>query len=305
MYSSTNIADEIRESFRKGSTLTKLIYINLGVFVAVKVIYVFYFLLTANSLFDKSDFFQTEYLGYLMVPSDLLLLFHRPWTMVSYMFLHFGFLHILFNILVLYWFGRIFLHYLNQKQLLTTYLLGGFSGAAIFVLAYNIFPGLGNGQALGASAAIMAIVIAISFYVPNYEVYIPIIGPTRLKYIAIVYVVLDIIMIGSDNNAGGHFAHLGGAFYGYLFALQLKSGKDTGKWFTKLADNIASFFSRRSKMRVTHKSDARSMNDLDYNKAKVENQKEIDKILDKIAHSGYDSLTKKEKETLFKMSNKS
>lgn len=302
MYSSTSIVDEIRESFRKGSTLTKLIYVNLAVFVIVKVAYVVYFLMTANSLFDKSAAFQSDYLVYLMVPSDLPTLLLRAWTVVTYMFLHFGFLHILFNLLVLFWFGRIFLHYLTQKQLFTTYLLGGISGAAFFILSYNIFPGLGEGHALGASAAVMAIVVSISFYIPNNEVYIPIIGPSKLKYIAIVYVLIDILMIGSDNNPGGHIAHIGGAAYGYLFALQLRRGKDTGKGFSRFIDGIISFFSRKPKMKVTHKSNARAMNDLDYNKSKAESQKEIDKILDKIAQSGYDSLTKNEKETLFKMS---
>jgi hypothetical protein len=170
------------------------------------------------------------------------------------------------------------------------------------------FPGhsflLVVGQALGASAAVMAIVIAISVYVPNYEVYIPIIGPTKLKYIALVYVLLDVLQIASEN-AGGHLAHLGGAMYGYLFALQLKRGKDAGKGFSKFVDSVVSIFSRRPKMKVTHKGNVRNMNDFNYNKTKVETQKEIDKILDKIAQSGYDSLTKKEKETLFKMGNKS
>jgi len=305
MYTSNNIVDEIRESFRKGSALTKLIYINLGVFLAVKIIFVIYFLLTPDLPINKSDYFESIYLGYLMVPSDFILLLHRPWTLVTYMFLHFRFLHILFNILVLFWFGRIFLHYLNPKQLLTTYIIGGLAGAILYLVFYNVFPGLGDGQVLGASAAVMAIVISISFYIPNNEVYIPIVGNVRLKYIAIVYVVLDIIMIGSDDNAGGHIAHLGGAFYGYLFAMQLRQGKDIGKGFSRIFDSIAGLFSRKPKMKVSYKSNARGMNDLDYNKAKLESQKEIDKILDKIAQSGYDSLTKKEKETLFKMSNKS
>ena len=301
MYSSTNIVDEIKESFRNGSTLTKLIYINLGVFILVKIAYLFFFLLVPGNygLGGKSDYFQSQYLSYLMVPSDVMLLLHRPWTIITYMFLHFGFLHILFNLLVLFWFGRIFLRYLNQKQLLTTYLLGGILGAAVFIGAYNIFPGLGDGEALGASAAIMAIVIAISFYVPDYEVYIPIIGPTRLKYIAIFYVVLDVLQIASDNS-GGHLAHLGGALYGYLFAVQLKRGKDMGKGFSRFFDSIASLFSRKPRMKVTYKSNAKNMTDFDYNQSKAEMQKEIDKILDKIAQSGYDSLTKKEKETLFK-----
>jgi membrane associated rhomboid family serine protease len=304
MYTTTNIADEIRESFRKGTTLTKLIYINLGVFVIVQLFFVIFFLFNEGPLAIKSSYFQGAYLSYLMVPSDLTTLLHRPWTVVTYMFLHFSFIHILFNLLVLFWFGRIFLHYLSQKQLLTTYLLGGICGAALFILFYNIFPGLSDSQALGASAAVMAIVIAISFYVPNNEVYIPIFGPIKLKYIALVYVLLDILQIASEN-AGGHIAHLGGAIYGYSLAVQLQRGKDTGKGFSRFLDKIGSLFSRKSKLKVAYKANAKTMNDFDYNKSKVEAQKEIDIILDKIARSGYDSLTKKEKETLFKAGNKS
>jgi membrane associated rhomboid family serine protease len=299
---SNQIMDEIRESFRRGSTLTKLIYINLGVFLAVKVAFVFFFLFsTGTALGSKEAYFNNEFLSYLMVPSNLQTLLYRPWTPFTYMFLHFGFLHILFNILVLYWFGRIFLQYLNPKQLVTTYLVGGLSGAALFVAAYNLFPGLSEGQALGASAAVMAIVIAISFYAPDYNVYMPLIGSVKIKYVAMVYVALDVLQIASENS-GGHIAHLGGALYGYLFAMQMKRGKDIGRSTSAFFDAMASMFSRKPKMKVTYKSQARNLNDLDYNKSKSEAQKALDAILDKIAKSGYESLTKSEKETLFKMS---
>jgi membrane associated rhomboid family serine protease len=297
--------DEIRESFREGNALTKLIYINLGIFLVVQVFFILFFLFNSGfvSLGEKSAYFQSAYLSYFMVPSQLSLLAQRPWTLFTYMFLHFGFLHILFNLLVLYWFGRIFLHYLSERQLVTTYILGGLAGAVMFILAYNIFPGLSNGEALGASAAIMAIVIAISAYTPDYEVYIPIIGPVKLKYVALVYVVLDILQIASDN-AGGHLAHLGGAIYGYSFAMRLRRGKDVGIGFATFFGKLSRLFKRKSKLKVSYKSEAKHMTDFDYNKSKGEVQKEIDKILDKIAKGGYDSLSKKEKETLFKMSNK-
>ena len=195
------------------------------------------------------------------------------------------------------------MQYLNPKQLLTTYILGGLSGAALFVAAYNLFPGLDEAQALGASAAVMAIVLAISFYTPDYTVQIPFIGSVKIKYVAMVYVGLDILQIASEN-AGGHIAHLGGALYGYLFALQMRRGKDLGRGFSAFSDSIVSMFSRKPKLKVTYKSQVRSMTDLDYNKSKSESQKELDIILDKIAKTGYNSLTKKEKELLFKMSDK-
>lgn len=298
------IIDEIKESFRKGSSLTKLIYINLAVFLAVKVLYVIYFLaVPATGYTSKEGQFYLDVLGYLMVPSDLNTLLYRPWTPFTYMFLHFGFIHILFNLLILFWFGRIFLQYLNQKQLLTTYLLGGLSGAALFIGAYNLFPGLAVGQALGASAAVMAIVIAIAFYVPDYTIHLFFIGEVKIKYVALVYVVLDVIQIAGDNS-GGHIAHLGGALYGYLFAIQMKRGKDVGRKASSFFDGVAALFSRKPKMKVAYKSQARKMSDHEYNQNKAASQKDMDKILDKIAKSGYESLSKKEKEILFKMSDK-
>jgi membrane associated rhomboid family serine protease len=299
----STITDEIKESFRTGTSLVKLIYINLGVFIIVKLIYVIFFLFN-SSVID----FQQRILTYLMLPADTSRLLMQPWSLISYMFLHFEFLHILFNMLWLFWFGRIFLHYLNQKQLLNTYLLGGLAGGLLYILAYNTFPGLQKdvsmAEALGASAAVTAIVISVSFYAPNFEVYIPIIGPIKIKYIAILFIVTDLLQIASEN-AGGHIAHLGGALYGYFFAMQLKQGKDISSFFGSLLDRLAGLFRKRSKLKVTYHKTATKTDDFEYNKTKVQQQKEIDLILDKIAKSGYDSLTKKEKETLFKMSNKS
>lgn len=300
------IMDEIKESFRRGSSLTKLIYINIGVFVAVKVMYVIYFMTSpvAQGMMSKQQIFMYEYLDYLMVSSDPVKVITRPWTIITYMFLHWNFIHILFNILILYWFGRIFLRYLTEKQLMTTYILGGIIGALFILLFFGVIPALQpriGTPALGASAAVMAITIAISVYAPNYTVYLMFFGPVKIKYIALFYVVLDILMIASEN-AGGHIAHLGGALYGYLFAVQIKKGKDMGGFFNTIMDRIATLFKHKSKMKVTYKGQAKSMTDMEYNRSKAQAQKEIDRILDKIAKSGYDSLTKKEKETLFKMS---
>ncbi len=301
------ITDEIKASFRQGTAMVKLIYINLAVFLIVKIVFVFFFLFMSTSDVEfKAIYFQTSYLKYFVLPADLKELLYRPWTLVTYMFLHWDFLHIIFNMLALFWFGRIFLRYLTDRQLYTTYLLGGLSGALLYLVSYNVFPGLdaSNAQVLGASAGVVAILLAISAYAPNYTVYIPLIGPVKVKYIAIVIVVLDFVRVAS-NNAGGFIAHIGGAFYGYFFAVQLKKGKDIGVVFERTVSSFAGFFKRSPGMKVTYKSSANRMDDMQYNKAKAENQKEIDRILDKIAKSGYDSLTKKEKETLFRMGNKS
>jgi len=304
------IWDEIKNSFRRGTILTKLIYINLTVFLAVNIGYVFYALFNTlgDSTGDLRYYFMENWISYLMVPASLSELILKPWTLATYMFLHFSFLHILFNLLWLYVFGRIFLQYLTEKQLLSTYILGGLSGAFLFILSYNVFPGLRSAvnvaEMLGASAGVMAVAMAISFYTPNYSIYLPFIGPVKLKYIAIFFIVTDILQIAS-YNAGGHIAHLGGVIYAYFFILQLQRGKDVGHGFNRLIDNIVTLFSgRRRRMKVTYKKSVKDMTGMEYNRRQAKTQAEIDRILDKIAKSGYDSLTKKEKETLFKMSGK-
>jgi membrane associated rhomboid family serine protease len=244
-----------------------------------------------------------------MVPADISKLILKPWTLFTYMFLHFNFLHILFNLIWLFLFGRIFLRYLNEKQMLSTYILGGLSGAFLFIFFYNVFPGLipyvEQSEMLGASAGVMAIAMGICFYVPNFTVYVPLIGPVKLKYIAVFFIITDILQIAS-YNAGGHIAHLGGVIYGYFFVQQYRKGKDLGKGLNSLLNSITSLFTiRKKRMKVSYKRSARNMTDMEYNRSKAQIQEEVDRILDKIAKSGYDSLTKSEKETLFKMSNKS
>ncbi|MBN2610296.1 MAG: rhomboid family intramembrane serine protease [Bacteroidales bacterium] len=303
-----SIWDEIKESFKRGSILTKLIYINLGVFIAVNIAYVIFALFFTQGFSGTGlrNYFLQKWVTYLMVPASPERLLFKPWTLFTYMFLHFHFLHILFNLLWLYMFGRIFLQYLTEKQLFSTYILGGLAGAFLYILSYNLFPGLTPqsdvSEMLGASAGVMAVAMLISFYVPNYTVHLIFIGPVKLKYIALFFIITDILQIAS-YNAGGHIAHLGGVLYAYIYVLQLRKGKDMGQGFNRLMDSAAAFFSKRKRrMKVSYKKNAKQMTDMEYNRQKAANQEEIDRILDKIAQSGYDSLTKKEKETLFKMS---
>jgi membrane associated rhomboid family serine protease len=302
-----NLADEIKLSFRRGDVLFRLIYINVAIFILAGLAFVFYRLFTPGiSLDELRAIYSDRILKYLMVPSLPSQLINRPWTLITYMFTHFNFLHILFNMLMLFWFGRIFLQYLNGRQLLSTYLIGGLSGAMLYLIFINSFPGLQEhlgSSMLGASAAIMAVVVAISFYVPDYTLFMMFIGPVKLKYIALFFVVIDVLMIAS-YNAGGHIAHLGGALYGYWFITHFKKGHDSGKWLNSLLDFLASLFKPRPKLSVTYRKNAKFISDPDYNKGKIQQQKEIDRILDKIAKGGYESLTRQEKETLFNMSDK-
>lgn len=295
-----DVLREFRQFFKQGSALTQLILINVAVFIVLKLFWVLFFLFRHDNL-------EQLVLGFLALPADPQAILRKPWTAVTYMFLHYDFFHILFNMLWLYWFGKIFLEYLNAKKLYAVYLLGGLSGGLVYVLAYNLFPAFSESVkesvALGASAAVLAIVIAISVYVPNYRLYLMFIGPVKLKYIALVTILIDILSIPS-NNAGGHLAHIGGAMFGLLFAVRLKQGKDISKGFNRMMDSIFARFKRRPKMRVEYKKTARAETDMEYNARKAAEQKEIDRILEKISKGGYGALSKEEKDTLFRSSKK-
>lgn len=286
-----NIADEIKESFKQGSVLTRLIYVNVGVFVLIRLINVLFFLMNAS-------FGLTSWLA---LPASVQVLATRPWTLISYMFLHFDFLHILFNVLWLYWMGKIFLRYFDASKLLAVYFLGGISGGLLFLLTYNLFPAFSDvvpvSQLLGASASVLAIIAAVATYAPNHPINLLFIGQIKMKHLALVGIVIYVIGI-SGSNAGGNLAHIGGALFGFLFVTYLRKGKDITAWFTKLVNGIQKLFKPKSKVKVSYKN---ADPDIEYNRRKNVKQDEINRVLDKISKSGYDSLTKEEKELLFKM----
>lgn len=286
-----NLLDEIRESFHKGSTLTRLIYINLAVFLVIRLVNVFYFLAAV----------EFPFLDWLALPSDFNQLTSRPWTLLTYMFLHFDFLHILFNILWLYWMGQIFLGYFDQAKLLALYLLGGLAGGLFYVLGYNFFPvfaeSITQSRLLGASASVIAIVTALAVHAPNHTLHLMFIGPVKIKYIALFSVLLYVIGI-SSSNAGGNLAHLGGAFWGVVYILQLRRGFDPSRGITWLSNRVRKLFTPRPKVKVTYR---KPVNDMDYNRLKNQEQERMNQILEKISKSGYGSLSKEEKEILFKM----
>jgi membrane associated rhomboid family serine protease len=292
-----SIAAEIKDSFRFGSNLTKIIYINLAVFIIFNLIRVVFFL-GGTPIGDSLA-------QYLAVPADTTSLLSKPWTIFTYMFFHEEFLHILFNMLWLYWFGIIFLEYLSQKKLVGVYILGGLIGAVFYILIFNVLTvfreALPIAIALGASASVLAIVFAISTLKPNHSINLMFIGPAKLKYLALFSIALDIISI-PISNPGGHIAHLGGAFFGYIYIVVGRQGIDLIKPIIWILDLFSSKQEPRSNMSVKYR---KSETDFDYNKRKVEQQVGLDKILDKIAKSGYDSLSKEEKETLFKFKDKS
>ena len=289
------IVDEIKLSFKNGTYLTKLIYINIAIWVIVRLVFVGYKL-------SGSD--GSLMLSWLALPASFELFVSRPWTILTYMFLHFEFFHILFNVLWLYWFGKIFLEYHSHHKLLSLYLIGGFSGGLAFMLAYNLIPvfqkSIFDVQLLGASASVIAIVIAIAVYVPNHLIHLVFIGPVKIKWIAFVSVLLYVINLSGDN-AGGNFAHLGGAVWGWIYMSQLIAGRNITGRFDRITDVFFSWFRPRRKMKIKYNS---ANSDYNFNKRKVGQQDEINRILDKIGKSGYDSLTFEERDTLFKMGRK-
>lgn len=291
-----DIWTKLKYTFKTGSALTRLIYVNAGVYIAYLLLRLIFM------LFDLQ--IDNPIISYGAIPSDFEALAQKPWTAFSYMFVHQDFFHILFNLLWLYWMGQIFLSYLDGKKLLSVYLLGGISGALFYVLAYNTFPAFKNisGLAIGASASVYAITFAIAYLVPNYTLRLFLFGPVKLKYLAVIPLVIDILSIPA-GNAGGKIAHLGGAAFGLLFSIQYSKGKDFTGWFQKLINSIQKLFKPKSNLKVTYSKKTSTIEQA-YRDQKAYNQKEVDRILDKIAKSGYKSLTKEEKETLFKMSQK-
>ncbi len=296
-----DILNDIKRTFKEGGILIQLIYINTAIFVLVNVIDVLLMLfLPGNGMYFGV-------VNWFAVPSGLHSLLLKPWTPLTYMFLHKGFMHILFNMLWLYWFGKLFIYFIGEKRLLSVYIYGGLAGAALFIAVFNLLPfftPIANyAIALGASASIMAIVVAVCFYKPDYEINLMFIGNVKLKYIGLITVGLDLLS-AFGNNAGGHIAHLGGALLGYYFIKAYRNGKDWSIGFNRFYTKVESLFKSQSKMHVSYRNENVPKDDGEYNRAKNQNkkqeQKELDQILEKISKHGYTSLNKEEKDFLFK-----
>ncbi|MDZ7847276.1 MAG: rhomboid family intramembrane serine protease [Owenweeksia sp.] len=288
----TSIRAEIENSFRNWHALTKLIIVNLGVFLLYYIFRAIGSLITVpiHQLFEE----------WIALPNTLNVLVTRPWTLVTYMFFHQGFIHIFFNLLILYLAGKLFLEYLGDRRLLSFFILGGLIGGVMFVIFYNIFPAfegvVTNNR--GASAGVMAILIGIAAYVPRFPVKLFFVLKLDLWIVAALVLLMDLVAIGDQKNMGGHIAHLGGAFFGYLSVQQYKRGHDWTEGFSKFMDNLVNWFRAKPKVRKVY---SKPRNDRDYKAQQVQNQQKMDEILDKISKSGYDSLSGDEKDYLFKL----
>ena len=287
-----NILEGLKSFFLQKTALSRLMQINIVIWLICLFISVF------TWLFNVSDIsFVTKLFA---VPSDISLLAEKPWTVFTYMFLQEAFWHLFFNMLMLYYGGKIFLQYFSQKQLLLTYIFGGLVGALFFILAFNAFPVFENmkGQAvaLGSSASVLSILIAAATYRPDYTLNLFLLGQVKMKWVAIIFVVVDFLSI-SKGNSGGHIAHLGGALWGFLYAFMLKNDFD-----------IYKIFKKKAKIRIktvnSENYHQRPKTDEQYNAERAMEQEEIDRILEKIAKNGYSSLNDMEKEFLFRQSKK-
>ena len=290
---------DLKSRFHRGDINVQLIYINVGVFVVTTLVSVFL------RLFNIGD---ASWMNFMTLPASIPEFLKQPWSLLSYMFLHADPLHLLFNMLWLYWFGQLFLSFFSARHFRGLYLLGGICGGLFYMLALNVFPYFTPyiyiSTLLGASASVLAIVVATAVREPEYRVNFMFVGSVRLKYVALFMVVTDLLFVTSGNG-GGHIAHLGGALAGWWFAWSLRKGKDVTKWINGVLDGCSGVWSKLSskkpKMKVSKGGRAA---DYDYNARKKQQSEEIDRILDKLKKSGYGSLTTEEKKRLFDASKK-
>lgn len=285
-----SIKRDLEQQFRYGGMTIRLVLINLGVFVAIMMIRLILFIVNAGHV---PGIYYTLTDGLSIASSWKLILF-RPWTLITHMFLHLSFFHILINMLYLYWFGRVLENLVGERKVLNTYILSGLAGAALFF----IFSGLlydGTTFALGASAAVMGIAVAAATMAPDHEFHLLFIGRVKLKFIVLALVLLDFIMIPAMSNSGGHIAHLGGAFMGFIYIRLLYQGIDLGDINFKPRMKRPKFdvYVNEKKKKKTHQ-----------NRRPLETQDQIDRILEKIKISGYESLSQEEKDFLYEASKK-
>ncbi|MBC7390894.1 MAG: rhomboid family intramembrane serine protease [Opitutaceae bacterium] len=286
----SSFIDDIKNAFRKkDNSLNQIIFLNVIVFL---------FLLVFNVILtlSRNRGIYLEILSWLELPANLSVFVTRPWTIFTYFILHEDPFHILFNLMVMYWFGQIIGDLIGSKRITSLYILGGFLGGILYILAYNTIPyfsaHVSNSVLLGASAGVYAIVTAAATLVPDYTMNLLFFGSVRIKYIALFYLIISVAQTTS-TNAGGNIAHLGGAFIGFIFIRQLKKGTDIGKPINATFSFLESVFKKDKQLKVTFKNPV---------KTKVTgtpSQEDIDKILDKISQTGYESLTKDEKQKLF------
>lgn len=298
-----SIRDEIKVQWRSGGAVKRLLFINIGVFLAIWAVEIIGWLSGTKGL-------SNHVLHYLTGTSNGGELVRRPWTPITYMFTHQAPMHLFWNMLMFWFSGQLFESLLGAQRLVGNYILGGLAGFAFYALGSFMPAHLelgGQWPILGASAAVMSVFIGVATYRPNVQVALFLVGQVRLKYVAIAILLLDLIAIRNGDNTGGHLAHLGGALYGFVAARQLQQGRDLSLGFVRALQRIGAVFTpgKGPRMRVAKKPARRTapvVLDEQFNAAKRDKQARVDSILDKISRSGYDSLSKEERDFLFRAS---
>ena len=292
--------EEFKHAFNKPNNgHIQLIIINVAVFVTLGVLYVF------ARIGGFENYFQILH-NQFSIPPVFGNFIQRPWTILTYAFAHSlqDIFHILFNMLALYWFGKLFVEYLGSDKLIALYVLGALAAASFYLLIFNTVPFF-KSQAdfsgmVGASGAVYAVMVGAATLLPDYTFMLIFFGPVRIKYIAGIYILLS--FLGSvGSNSGGNIAHLGGALMGFVYIRQLQAGVNWGGWVTAVLDFFRDLFKPRAKVKVTYRKTEKTKSTGSFSKA---SQEEIDAILDKISDRGYESLSKDEKEKLFNASKK-
>ncbi|MCC5919537.1 MAG: rhomboid family intramembrane serine protease [Cyclobacteriaceae bacterium] len=293
--------EEFKDVFRKSDNgLMQLISINVAVFFFLIILKVVFTLSGVQGLY-------TSIMHNIMLPSNLEMFIFKPWTLITYFFTHEGFFHILFNMLFLYWFGRLIVEFLGSKKLVNLFILGGIIGGLAYLLFYNLLPfyadRVASSKMLGASGGVYAVVVGSAVFMPDYRLNLILLGPVKIKWIAIVYVFLSFAGI-TGANAGGELAHLGGAAIGWFYISQLKKGNDIGAFVQSTLTFFKSFFVKSNDVKVSYRTKSKTTSSRTNDSKPKSNvaQNEIDAILDKISESGYESLSKDEKDKLFNAS---
>jgi membrane associated rhomboid family serine protease len=300
----SNIVDDVKREFAKSeNALVKIILINTAVFLILLLLKIILTLSQTSGLY-------LLVINSLQLPAATYELIYKPWTLITYFFTHDDIFHILFNMLFLYWFGKLVDEYLGAKRVIALYMIGGIAGGLTYIVLYNVLPyfqaQIEGSRMLGASAAAFSVAVGASTLLPNYTFNLIFLGPIRIKFIALFYIILSLAQTVGPN-AGGNLAHLGGAFVGYVFIKLLQSGTDLGKPIYAIMSAWSRLFRKRPAMQVTYRErqvyrSASVYSSSSSGTIEMPDQMEIDNILDKISKSGYESLTKEEKQKLFKAS---
>lgn len=305
MYDNSSMLDDLKWELRYGSSMTKLITFNLVVWIGMILLRI----VTTGFMQNKFLFDNIQY--WLSVPRDPSNLLYQPWSVFSYMFLHVEFMHVFFNLLMLYYFGRLFTTFLEDKRLVPVYLLGGLAGVLGFYSFTLLVPHMVKGMwMLGASAAVMAVIFATITFRPNHSLSLVFLGEVKLKWIGFFLIISDLLAISSQANTGGAVAHLGGALFGAIYVQQLVRGRDMAMWMNRIWDRLRGKKKEKvSKMKVVHRRPSpvtttvgkRRVDDEHHSKHATK-QERMDQILDKINRTSMDSLTQEEKDFLNEMS---